>query len=138
MASAFSRHVRVFVVAMLGVAAALGSWSCSSDRNLKQNLVPLDGKAVLDKLVVLPIYAWSPRGSAAQVRHIGPMAQDFHAAYGLGDSDVLIGMQDADGVALAAIQGLHAKLDDKDREIANLRAALSALEAKIERFVAAR
>ena len=53
------------------------------------------------------------------------------AAFGLGDDDKMIGMQDADGVALAAIQGLNAKLESKieeqAREIAELRRAVEAL-----------
>jgi hypothetical protein len=58
------------------------------------------------------------------------MAQDFMAAFGLGDDDRLIGMQDADGVALAAIQGLNAKLAEQAREIAALKQALQAVLAR--------
>jgi len=64
----------------------------------------------------MPLYAWSPKGTNAHVRHYGPMAQDFMAAFGLGDDDKMIGMQDADGVALAAIQGLNAKLESRAAE----------------------
>lgn len=113
-------------------------WNCASDRNLKQDLEQLDGAAVLDKLVAMPVYAWSPKGRNAHVRHYGPMAQDFHAAFGLGDDDKMIGMQDADGVALAAIQGLYRmvrdqqealrdKLQERDAEVAALRAEVAAL-----------
>ncbi len=42
------------------------------------------------------------------------MAQDFYAAFGLGNSDTHIGTVDADGVALAAIQGLYQLLEEKD------------------------
>jgi len=45
------------------------------------------------------------------------MARDFHAAFGLGESEKRINTVDADGVALAAIQGLNQKLEEKDREI---------------------
>ena len=61
------------------------------------------------------------------------MAQDFHAAFGLGVSDKLIDTIDPDGVALAAIQGLHAlveenemRLAEKDAEIAELREQVKA------------
>jgi hypothetical protein len=53
------------------------------------------------------------------------------AAFALGNSDRMIGMQDADGVALAAIQGLHQMMQAKDREIAQLRRKLEAIEAKL-------
>jgi hypothetical protein len=106
-----------------------GSWACSSDRNQKQNLRQLDGQAVLAQLATMPIYAWNPKGENAHLRHFGPTAQDFYAAFGLGDSELRIGQQDADGVALAAIQGLNAKLEarlaEKELEIAELRDAHS-------------
>jgi len=104
-------------------------WNCSSDRNLKQDLVLLDGRAVLDRLSAMPVYAWSPKGRNAHLRHYGPMAQDFHAAFALGDDDTMIGMQDADGVALAAIKGLDAKLKERDATITELRERLSNLES---------
>ena len=97
-----------------------GSWACSSDRNQKQNLKRLDGEAVLNQLVALPIYSWNPKGANAHLRHFGPTAQDFYAAFGLGDSELRIGQQDADGVALAAIQGLNAKVAEQQRQIADL------------------
>jgi hypothetical protein len=93
-------------------------WFCSSDRNLKRNLVLLDGKAVLDKLAAMPVYRWQPKdGPHANDIHYGPTAQDFHAAFALGHTDTAIGFQDADGVALAAIQGLHQLMQEKDAKI---------------------
>ncbi|MFO1303330.1 MAG: tail fiber domain-containing protein [Burkholderiales bacterium] len=123
-----------------------GSWSCSSDRNQKQNLERLDGRAVLDKVAALPLYQWNPRGVNAHHRHYGPTAQDFYGAFGLGGSELSIGQQDADGVALAAIQGLNAKLeaaiverdahiDAQAREIADLRASHAAEIAELKRAV---
>jgi hypothetical protein len=104
-------------------------WTCASDRRLKQDLALLDGADVLARLARLPLYAWSPKGRNAHVRHYGPMAQDFMAAFGLGEDDTMIGMQDADGVALAAIQGLNAKLEQATSVIDALSARLQALEA---------
>jgi hypothetical protein len=108
-----------------------GSWVCSSDRNQKQDLELLDGTAVLDKLVAMPVYAWSPKGKNSHTRHFGPMAQDFYATFGLGDSDVGIGQQDADGVAPAAIQGLHAKVESRQSEIDGLRAQAATQQREI-------
>ncbi len=108
-------------------------WTCSSDRNLKQDLEPLDGEAVLDKLAAMPVYAWSPKGRNAHQRHYGPMAQDFHVAFGLGDDDTMIGMQDAEGVALAAIQGLNRRLEG---EVSALRAQNAELAATVRELAA--
>ncbi|MFT3791893.1 MAG: tail fiber domain-containing protein [Rudaea sp.] len=117
-------------------------WSCSSDRNLKTNIVPVDARAVLDKVVALPVATWAFK-TAPQYAHIGPMAQDFKAAFDLGDADDKhISASDAQGVALAAIQGLHAQWKDadarmaaalvrKDGEIAALKAQLSAQQAQL-------
>lgn len=105
-------------------------WTCTSDRNQKQNLRLLDGQAVLERLAAMPVYAWNPKGRKSHIDHYGPMAQDFHAAFGLGDDDTMIGSQDADGVALAAIQGLNAKLEAQAREIAELHRRLDALLAR--------
>jgi len=124
------------------VTSSTGGWNCISDRNVKHGLVALDGREVLDKLAAMPIYQWQPKGANAHVRHYGPMAQDFHAAFGLGDSDTMIGTQDADGVALAAIQGLHAMLKERDTllarqssEIRDLKAELAALRDLVEHIL---
>ena len=87
-------------------------WTCTSDRDVKRNLRPIDTQDALAKVSQLPVYRWQPRtGPNSELDHIGPMAQDFYAAFGLGDSDKSIGLLDAAGVALAAIQGLNLKLE---------------------------
>ncbi len=81
-----------------------------SDRNLKENFAPVSPREVLAKVAVMPISRWNFIGDAA-TPHVGPMAQDFHAAFGLGTDDKHIATVDADGVALAAIQGLNEKVE---------------------------
>jgi Chaperone of endosialidase len=117
-------------------AASNGSgWACSSDRNLKENFQPVDVASILRRVAGLPLYLWNAKGTDPNVRHLGPTAQDFVAAFALGNSDKMIGMQDADGVALAAIQGLHQlleeqrqSLDEQQRRIAELEDSVSQLE----------
>jgi hypothetical protein len=108
------------------------SWSCSSDRNLKEHLVPVDGRGILRKLSELPIYTWSAKGTAASVRHMGPMAQDFYAAFGLGDDAKLISTIDLDGVSLAAIQALYELSLEKDKQIEALQAFNAELQQRLE------
>jgi len=103
------------------LAAGSGTWASLSDRNVKTNIVPLDDTTVLDKVAALPISRWSYK-SEHGVRHVGPMAQDFYAAFKVGEDDKHITAIDEDGVALAAIKALHA-------ENAALRAQLVALKA---------
>ena len=101
-----------------------GSEYCStncpiSDQNLKRGFASVDQREVLDRLATLPIARWSYKTEGTQVQHLGPMAQDFMAAFGLGSSDTTILQVDADGVAFAAIQALNARLNQL--EAANLR-----------------
>ncbi len=81
----------------------------TSDRNAKQDFRSVETLAILRKVIDMPISEWAYKGDAA-TRHLGPVAQDFQEAFGLGGSDKSIATVDADGVALAAIQGLNRKL----------------------------
>ena len=87
----------------------------------------------------MPIGTWQYIDEEASIRHIGPPAQDFHALFAVGDQPTSIGTVDADGVALAAIQGLHLLLREKDaevetqgNEISNLKNALRVLTREID------
>ena len=100
---------------------ASGNITQSSDRRAKTDLEPVDPKEVLERVVDLPIERWRFKTEDEGVKHVGPMAQDFHEAFGLGESDTAIATVDADGVALAAIQGLNLRLNEKDAEIKGLR-----------------
>jgi hypothetical protein len=99
----------------------VGVWTNASDAALKTDFTPVDPAGVLDRVSDMPITSWSYRAEPGVI-HIGPTAQDFHAAFGLGSDDETIGTVDADGVALAAIQGLNEKLE---AEVASLRQELS-------------
>ena len=101
----------------------------TSDRNAKENFTALDTKILLAKVAAMPVTEWNYKTDSGAVQHIGPMAQDFHAAFGLdGADDRHISVVDEGGVALAAIQGLNQKLEEKDAEIQNLKARLDKLE----------
>jgi len=108
-----------------------GAWTNASDRNLKENFVPVDGEAVLEKLASIPLTTWNYRSQSPSVRHLGPMAQDFAAAFHLGESDRAISTIDASGVALAAAQALEARTRALQKENEELRARIEALEKLI-------
>lgn len=91
----------------------------------------MDGKHILLLLAEIPISTWNYVGQDRSVRHIGPMAQDFHAVFGVGEDDRHISTIDADGVALAAIQGLYQLMQEKDAQIAALEARIAVLEHTI-------
>jgi hypothetical protein len=108
-----------------------GAWVAYSDRNGKENLQSVNQREVLDKVVALPLTTWNYKTQDGSIRHLGPMAQDFKAAFGLGESPTGINTVDADGVALAAIQGLNQVVLEKDAEIQTLKARLDRLEQLI-------
>jgi trimeric autotransporter adhesin len=88
-----------------------GSVELTSDRNAKENFESVNPETVLAKVTSLPISEWNYKTALASQRHLGPMAQDFHAAFDLnGKDDKHISVIDEGGVALAAIQGLNEKL----------------------------
>jgi hypothetical protein len=109
-----------------------GTWGSLSDRTMKTNVAPLDDAAVLDKLTSLPVTEWSYTAEHG-VRHVGPMAQDFYAAFGVGEDDRHITSIDEDGVALAAIKALHAENARLQDENARLSKTLDLDNARLTR-----
>jgi hypothetical protein len=107
------------------LAPGSGTWASASDRNLKTDVAHVDDDAVLDKVAALPISRWSYK-SERGVSHVGPMAQDFYAAFKVGEDDKHITSIDEDGVALAAIKALHAENLTIRGENAQLRHRLAA------------
>lgn len=103
-----------------------GAWTNASDRNAKENFAAVDGRQVLERLADVPVQTWNYRSETESTRRMGPTAQDFHAAFGLGDSDKSISTVDADGVAFAAIQGMYEIVQESQARIAALEADLAA------------
>lgn len=110
----------------------------TSDRNAKENFTPVSTASMLEKVAALPITEWNYKNGASDLRHIGPMAQDFQNAFGLnGGDEQHISVVDASGVALAAIQGLNEKVEDRVHQLeienAELRQRLEKLEQLLDR-----
>jgi len=101
-----------------------------SDRNLKENLSTVDTKSVLDKVASLPIQTWNYKDQGEAIRHIGPMAQDFAGAFGVGEDDRRINMVDANGVTLASIQALYQITLQQSEQIKALQQELAKLQAE--------
>jgi hypothetical protein len=107
------------------------SWACTSDRNMKENFAEVDSLAILEKVSQMPVLYWNAKGADPNVKHLGPMAQDFYAAFGLGTSDTTISTIDLDGVALAAIQGLNQLSQQQAEQIADLNAENESLKTQL-------
>lgn len=102
------------------MAAGASSWASLSDARMKENFREVSGEAILAKLAAMPIREWNYTSQRPAIRHLGPTAQDFRAAFGLGESDRYINTLDADGVALAAVKAL----DDRTRALSDSDARL--------------
>jgi hypothetical protein len=118
---------------MAGVelASGSGSWASLSDQEMKENVAPVDEAQILALLAQLQVSTWNYTSQDPSIRHIGPTAQDFHAAFGVGEDDKHISAVDADGVALAAIQGLCQLVQEKEAQITAQRRQIVALEARV-------
>jgi uncharacterized coiled-coil protein SlyX len=91
----------------------------------------MSSQTVLNKVLALAIKEWSYKDSIDNIRHIGPMAEDFYQAFGLGESETGIATLDTSGVALAAIQGLNEKLTVQDKALAEQDKALAVQDKKM-------
>nr|VFJ49605.1 MAG: Chaperone of endosialidase [Candidatus Kentron sp. DK]VFJ52225.1 MAG: Chaperone of endosialidase [Candidatus Kentron sp. DK] len=99
-----------------------------------ENIKATDPKAVLEKLAGIPIQTWNYKWDDASVRHVGPMAQDFYGAFGLGNTDKAIFHMDAIGVCLASIQGLNQLIEEQGRRIAENEERIEENARRIERL----
>lgn len=107
-----------------------------SSRHSKENFLPVAGLDLLARLRGLELWTWNYRGAPDADRHLGPVAEDFHAAFGFGTSERSLAPADVAGVALAASQALAEQIEQRDAEIAELKARLARLEQALERLTA--
>ena len=101
--------IRVGTNATNGNGASLtlgGVWTNASDRNKKENFSPLNGQEILSKIAQLPVMRWNYIGEAPTVTHIGPIAQDFHQLFKVGNDSLSISTIDPAGISLLGIQEL--------------------------------
>jgi len=132
--------IRLFTNATMttGVQVAAGgsSWAVISDRNRKQDFLAVNGEDLLSRIRGLPVTTWRLRTEEDRsVRHIGPMAQDWHRAFGFNSDSTTINMSDFDGVNLAAIQALEARtaeLQARTAEVTQLRTELDAAKRRLD------
>jgi hypothetical protein len=103
--------------------------SYSSDRNRKENFTQIDPQQTLEKLVSVPVTEWNFKQD--DTRHIGPMAQDFYAAFGVGKDNKHLSPADTAGVTIAAIQGLYLRLEEKDQQLKKQQQEIEMLQTKI-------
>ena len=127
--------------------AGSGVFNCTSSKKTKENFREIDGADLLAKIRALDVTSWNYTSEGAQVRHLGPMAEDFSKTFGLGVNDISIGVQDLAGVSLAGVKALEARtaelqaktaeVDQLRGEVEQLRGANAALEQRVAAIEAA-
>lgn len=131
---------KVFISGLLTASGGCTGCSPPSDRNLKANFSTVNPRFILDRLATLPIQTWNYKFEPESVRHIGAMAQDFRAAFGLGESDKTLNSVDAQGVTMAAIQALYQqnrellhKVEQQNNQIARLQAQMADIKRTVRK-----
>jgi len=116
----------------VSLAAGGGSWGSVSDRNVKANFVPVIGENLLARLNAMPMTTWNYKAQEPRFRHLGPMAQDFYGAFGLGEDDKHIDDIDGQGVALAGVQALYRLSLKKDAELQKQQGQIRTLTLQVQ------
>jgi trimeric autotransporter adhesin len=107
--------------------AGSGVFNCTSSKLTKENFVS-EGD-VIGRLRKIPITSWNYISEGQQVRHLGPMAEDFYSQFKLGTGNTSIGVQDLAGVSIAAVKELDEQLQQKDAQIEKLQDEVKQLRA---------
>ena len=134
---------RFFTNATETVGASLNAggstWNVISDRNRKENFLDVDLEDVLGRIRRLPLSTWRFIDEEDRtVRHIGPMAQDWHALFGFSSDDKTINSGDLDGVNLAGVKALEARTAQQAEEIRDLKAQIAELREMVKQLAADR
>ena len=111
-----------------------GSFACSSDSTAKADFEDVQPEDVLQGVATIPITRWRYRGEPDTVRHMGPTAQDFRAAFDLGSGDRHIGLLDAAGVSLAAAKALAARTTALAESATAIRGDVRSLRDDVDRL----
>ena len=122
----------VFDLTPSGALTIGGTLTQNSSRSTKFRFDDVDVDQVLEAVDSLPLTVWTYRDDSTGARHVGPMAEDFNAAFGLGADDKHLAPADTAGVALAAIQGLNRRLEEKDQRIRELEGQLDSFASELE------
>ena len=134
-------HFQTTTTANLGVYLNPNgnAWLCFCDSNMKEQTLPINDEAVLQKLSSINLSSWRYKSDPnPQNRHYGMMAQDFFAAFGKDEpgtigSDTLVNPLDILGIAFSAIKALEkrtAHLDELEKENDYLRKVVARLRKK--------
>jgi trimeric autotransporter adhesin len=110
------------------IAAGGASITCASSKAIKENYQPADGEQILLRMRQVPINYWNIIDEEGKPPHLGPFAEDFFAAFKLGNTDKAIGHQDIDGVNFAAIKALDARTEKQQMAVQKLEVQMQQIQ----------
>ncbi len=121
------------------LAPGAGAWASVSDKRKKENFITLNPEEILLKIKDMPVTQWNYKAQDKTNHHIGPMAQDFYAAFKLSGNgnDTTITTSDIDGVNMIAIQALEkrtAELKSAQDELTLKTNELEKLKTEVDSF----
>ena len=125
-----------FVIEAGGDVTVTGTVNMGSSREIKDGFQSVDVEDVLDRVAGLEISRWQYQTDPRDSQHLGPMAEDFHEAFGLGQDAQHLAPTDLAGVAVASVQALRSKVISQQAEIERLRRESAAREARLVRLEA--
>jgi trimeric autotransporter adhesin len=141
----FANGYHFVTSANLSTGCSLGAgdnaWTTGSDVRTKENFAEINGEDFLKKISNLHLTSWNyKKQNPATFRHYGPMAQDFHAAFGKDEygtigNDTTINSADFAGVSFVAIQALEKrtqKIEQLEKENAELKQMLLQLKKEVD------
>ena len=118
----------------MGSAVLEGDVALGSSRTFKHEIEPLEGLEVLETIRELPIYTWKYLKDPAQASHLGPMAEDVYAAFGLGRDEKHLSPADSAGLALAAVKGVDEELQELRQLVRALASENAVLRERLSRL----
>jgi hypothetical protein len=114
------------------LAAGSGTFSCSSSRTIKTAFEAIDAQSLLAGIRALPLSTWAYIEDTTGTRHLGPVAEDFFAQFGLGEGPSSIGAQDLASLGLVGVQALAERDEAHARELAALSERNAQLQAELQ------
>ncbi len=105
-----------------------------SSRDIKHGFTSVDANSILAKVDALNISRWHYNRDNSGAAHLGPMAEEFYAAFGLGADDKHLAPTDLAGVAVASVKALNQRVREQNAEIGALKAEAATLEARLQRL----
>ncbi len=107
-----------------------GVWTNASYKKLKENFQNVNKLKILEGIAELEITSWNYIREGKDVKHIGPMSEDFYQVFHVGNDDKSISTIDPAGIALVGVQELYKMVIELQKENSDLKKKLESIHGK--------